>query len=84
MRAKQVRYVSVHGRCGKCGYYISGELRVPLLIPDDSKLEPLLVHQHFTVNCPVCYSLINLVNVEHKPLKKLKRASLAELYPSKR
>jgi len=84
VRSEQVRVVSVHGRCAKCGFYLSGDLEIPNLTLDDPELQPLPVHEHFTVNCPRCFSLINLVSVKHKPLKKLKRASNKELFQSKR
>ena len=84
MSAEQSRVVSVHGICGKCGYYLSGKLKVPSLLLDDPEESPLPIHEHFTVNCPRCFSLINLVSVRHKPLKKVKRVSSKELAQPKR
>jgi hypothetical protein len=68
---KNFATVQVHGLC-RCGIYISGQTIEPILILDNGGVEPL--HTHFTLVCPKCGRILNLIDVSKTPLKNKREA----------
>jgi hypothetical protein len=62
------KQIHVHGQC-RCGVYLSGSTFLSA-IQLDSVNSLMVPNVHFTVNCPQCNRIINLVDVSRKPLKE--------------
>lgn len=60
--------VWVHGFCGKCRLYISGYVKYSALITEEGDAYPL--HVHYTMCCPLCGRILNLVSIDREPLKE--------------
>ncbi|MEM4235136.1 MAG: hypothetical protein QXU75_08315 [Candidatus Methanomethylicaceae archaeon] len=61
-----VRLIRVHGRCGKCSLYVTGEAEIgkaSLWAPEGAFTTELC--DHFVVLCPKCAGLINLIPIDH-------------------
>ncbi|MEM3955711.1 MAG: hypothetical protein QW424_03045 [Candidatus Bathyarchaeia archaeon] len=58
--------VWVHAQCSKCNFYIEGYAPRAVLVNEDGAW---LLHVHYTMTCPGCGRILNLISIE-KPLKK--------------
>ena len=76
--------IILRGRCGKCKRVFYAEVKesqLPIIeFEDETSTFKARVSKHFVVLCPYDNGLLNL----SANFKRIKRASLAELYPSKR
>jgi|YelNatPaOPRAMG01_1025707.scaffolds.fasta_scaffold73223_2 DNA-directed RNA polymerase subunit RPC12/RpoP len=54
--------VSLVGKCGKCGRSFEADVVLPLIVyfDEDGNDFKDLAAPHFVVNCPYCFSLLNL------------------------
>jgi hypothetical protein len=64
------KLVALHGRCGKCGLYVSARAVISPLeieLPNEAKEWP---HAHLTMLCWRCGCLINLIDVSKPSLRR--------------